>query len=180
MSENAVPALPTEEDYRRYDRVWQRVSPVYDPYPEVRQRRKPPVEEREGNDLGRLREFLRRAIGDGSLYRDLACCAPTLRDRRCLCALAERETAHVRSLQAMHFLLTGECWRLTVVLPCRMKRRWCDALRERYHEESFDAARYRQAAAETEDQGLKRLYQDLAREKTDAALCLRRMVERSI
>lgn len=28
--------LPTEEEYRSYDRVWQRVSPELNPYPEVR------------------------------------------------------------------------------------------------------------------------------------------------
>ena len=30
------PEMPTAYDYRRYDRVWQRVSPDLDPYPEVR------------------------------------------------------------------------------------------------------------------------------------------------
>ena len=34
--ENNTAQIPTAYDYRRYDRIWQRVSPDLDPYPDVR------------------------------------------------------------------------------------------------------------------------------------------------
>lgn len=34
--ENNTMQMPTAYDYRRYDRIWQRVSPDLDPYPDVR------------------------------------------------------------------------------------------------------------------------------------------------
>lgn len=34
--ENNTTQMPTTYDYRRYDRIWQRVSPDLDPYPEIR------------------------------------------------------------------------------------------------------------------------------------------------
>lgn len=168
MIETAPSALPTQEDYRRYDRIWQRVSPSLTPYPAVRaaQDAAPPEEpcrmdggEREAE---LLRGFLHDELGDAQTYRCLAPLAPTAEGRRIMRMLAGEEAEHARRLQAAYFLLTGETYSVTVVLPPQPRLPWRDRLRRRYHEETCSAARYARAAEDTRDVCLARLFRSLS------------------
>ena len=55
--------MPNEPyDYRQYDRVWRRVNPRENPYPEIRQEETPPLPEVKPDAVNALlREELRHA-----------------------------------------------------------------------------------------------------------------------
>ena len=144
-------ALPTEEDYRRYDRIWRKVSPELDPYPEVRAEQN--TQPRAGDsklltlpgaesdpccmgsaaqaELEVIEGFLRDELADAQTYRCLAVHAPTAEGRRVMRQIASDEAGHVRTLRSAHFLITGETYSVTVVLPPQPKLPWCDRLLRR-------------------------------------------------
>lgn len=166
MIETAPSALPAQEDYRKYDRIWQRVSPSLTPYPAVRAAPDAPetpcAADSEAAEL--LRGFLRDALADAQLSRCLAAAAPTREGCRLFRRLADEEAVQARWLQAAYYLVTGETYGVTVVVPPQPKLPWRDRLRGRYHELSCAAARYAHAAERTGDAGLARLFRRLSDE----------------
>ena len=187
-------ALPTEADYRRYDRIWQRVSPELTPYPEARaaqsgaaeERRpakppSPPVQpEAVPGAAELLQGFLREELADAQTHRYLAGQSPTAEGRRLMRQLAADETSHVKTLQAAHFLLTGETYRVTVVLPPQPRLPWHDRLREQYHASSRDGAAYEHAAEETQDKCLRQMLEKLSKDKYRHAELLRGLIEKTL
>lgn len=173
-------ALPTAEDYRRYDRVWQRVSPLYDPYPEARREAAshPAPAAQDGEEL--LRVLLRRSIGDAQLYRCLCERAPGREDRRTMAALAAEEAAEARALQAAHFLLTGQTYCVTVVLPPQPRLLWRDTLRRRWQEENAESERCASAAKETDVPALCRLLRRLSESACRRAERIQCLLEKHI
>lgn len=193
-------ALPTEEDYRRYDRIWRKVSPELDPYPEVRAEQ---TEQPHAADSGLLtlpgaesdpccmgsaaqaeleviEGFLRDELGDAQTYRYLAAHAPTAEGKRVMRRIAEDETGHVRTLRSVYFLITGETYSVTVVLPPQPKLPWCDRLRARYHEEACGGFNYERAAEETTDFCLKKLFAELSKDEYRHAELLRRLLAKAL
>lgn len=199
-------ALPTEADYRRYDRIWQRVSPELTPYPEARaaqggaaMERRPakpssppslpdrpsppspparPDAAPETTDL--IRGFVREELAEAQTYRYLAGQSPTAEGRRLMQRLAADETAHVKTLQAAYFLLTGETYRVTVVLPPQPRLPWQDRLREQYHASSRSGAAYERAAEETRDKGLRQMFERLSKDEYRHAEQLRGLIEKTL
>lgn len=198
MSDTAASALPTEEDYRRYDRIWRKVSPEYDPYPEVRAAQSEEVSDGSlltlpgaaadpccmgsaaQSEIEVLQGFLREEMADARIYRHLADRAATPEARRVLRAICMAETRHVRTLQSANFLITGERYRVTVVLPPLPKLGWCDTLRARYHEEACDGFNYERASEETTDFCLKKIFAELSREEYRHAELLRQLLARML
>ena len=189
-------ALPTEADYRRYDRIWQRVSPELTPYPEARAAQNgtaaeqnpaqpPPAQLPAQPDAvpgtaELLQGFLREELADAQTYRYLAGQSPTQEGRRLMRRLAADEAAHVKSLQAAYFLLTGETYRVTVVLPPQPRLPWRERLREQYHASSRDGAAYERAAEETRDVCLRRMFEQLSKDEYRHAELLRGMIEKTL
>lgn len=203
-------ALPTEADYRRYDRIWQRVSPELTPYPEARaaqggtaierrpakpsspppgppsapgasSRPSPPARPDAATGTAEMiQDFVREELADAQTYRYLAGQSPTQEGRRLMQRLAADETAHVKTLQAAYFLLTGETYRVTVVLPPQPRLPWRDRLREQYHASSRDGAAYESAAEETRDEGLRRMFGQLSKDEYRHAELLRGLIERTL
>lgn len=198
MSELAPSALPTEEDYRRYDRIWRKVSPQYDPYPETRAAQtevtmEPQLSVLPGanadpccmgaaaeSDLEVIRGFLRAELADAQTYRYLATIAPTQEGRRLMRQIAADETGHVKTLQTAHFLITGGTYPVTVVLPPQPKQLWRDRLRERYHEEACGAFNYERAGEETTDVCLRRIFERLSADEYRHADWLRKLLEKTL
>ncbi len=187
MSEMAASALPTEEEYRRYDRVWQRVSPSLAPYPRLRAAAEPgglhmpepAVRGTDGTGEGEaetIRSLLCDELAEAQSYRALAALAPSAEGRRLMRCLASEEAAHAGELRAALFLLTGEMCGVTVVLPPQPRLLWRDLLRERYRAETAGAHAYERAAAETADACRRELFAGLAREECRHAGQLRRLV----
>ena len=183
-----------EVDYQKCDRIWQRVSPELNPYPEVRAEQKPKKQlalpaapdrnccmgEASMGELETIRGFLRDEIANAQIYRYLAVLAPSQEGRRLMRRLASDATARVKTLQSAYYLITGETYRVAVVVPPQPKLPWCEQLRGRYHEEVCDGFNYQRAADKTADVCLKKLMHELSAGKYRGAEQLRQHIARAL
>lgn len=177
--------LPAQEDYRRYDDVWKRVSPSLRPYPAAPKwpeaaGKAPCLGEATREETAALETFIRDAMAGAQTYRYLASLAPTAAGRHMLRRLAEDETAQVRTLRSVYFLVTGGTYDATVVLPPQPRLLWRDRLRERWREEVSSGFQYASAAAGTADICLDRLYTKLSEEAYRRAELLRRLLAETL
>ena len=172
-------------DYRRCARVWQRVDPTLDPYPDVRAAAAMAADtpgdglsaaERNAEltlpgaqadpccmgtaaleSLEVLQGFIREELADRRTYLFLARRAPTAEARQMFRAIASDEGRHARRLLAAVYLITGERYRPAICYPPLRCDGYCAALRERYHEEVCGGFNYRRASQETLDPCLQQL-----------------------
>lgn len=179
-------------DYQAYDRVWQRVAPQLDPYPDARAENERlltlPGAQRDPCCMGSgaqaelevLQGFIREELAESRALQGLARCAPDARARRSLHELAALTLAHVRTLQAAHYLSTGETYRITLCCAPEQTKDRCAALRARYHGAACAGFNYARAAEETEDVCLRRIFSALSEESYASAAALRRLLERAL
>lgn len=172
-------------DYRRCARVWQRVDPTLDPYPDVRAAAAMAADtpgdglsaaERNAEltlpgaqadpccmgtaaleSLEVLQGFIREELTDRRTYLFLARRAPTAEARQVFRAIASDEARHARRLLAAVYLITGERYCPAICYPPLRCDGYCAALRERYHEEVCGGFNYRRASQETLDPCLQQL-----------------------
>ena len=172
-------------DYRRCARVWQRVDPTLDPYPDVRAAAAMAADtpgdglsaaERTAEltlpgaqadpccmgtaaleSLEVLQGFIREELADRRTYLFLARRAPTAEARQVFRAIASDEGRHARRLLAAVYLITGERYCPAICYPPLRCDGYCAALRERYHEEVCGGFNYRRASQETLDPCLQQL-----------------------
>lgn len=172
-------------DYRRCARVWQRVDPTLDPYPDVRAAAAMAADtpgdglnaaERNAEltlpgaqadpccmgtaaleSLEVLQGFIREELADRRTYLFLARRAPTAEARQMFRAIASDEGRHARRLLAAVYLITGERYCPAICYPPLRCDGYCAALRERYHEEVCGGINYRRASQETLDPCLQQL-----------------------
>ncbi len=172
-------------DYRRCARVWQRVDPTLDPYPDVRAAAAMAADtpgdglsaaERNAEltlpgaqadpccmgtaaleSLEVLQGFIREELADRRTYLFLARHAPTAEARQVFRAIASDEGQHARRLLAAVYLITGERYCPAICYPPLRCDGYCAALRERYHEEVCGGFNYRRASQETLDPCLQQL-----------------------
>lgn len=172
-------------DYRRCARVWQRVDPTLDPYPDVRAAAAMAADtpgdglsaaERNAEltlpgaqadpccmgtaaleSLEVLQGFIREELADRRTYLFLARRAPTAEARQVFRAIASDEGRHARRLFAAVYLITGERYCPAICYPPLRCDGYCAALRERYHEEVCGGFNYRRASQETLDPCLQQL-----------------------
>ena len=172
-------------DYRRCERVWQRVDPTLDPYPDVRAAVAMAADtpgdglsaaERNAEltlpgaqadpccmgtaaleSLEVLQGFIREELADRRTYLFLARRAPTAEARQVFRAIASDEGRHARRLLAAVYLITGERYCPAICYPPLRCDGYCAALRERYHEEACGGYNYRRASQETLDPCLQQL-----------------------
>ena len=172
-------------DYRRCARVWQRVDPTLDPYPDVRAAAAMAADtpgdglsaaERNAEltlpgtqadpccmgtvaleSLEVLQDFIREELADRRTYLFLARRAPTAEARQVFRTIASDEGRHARRLLAAVYLITGERYCPAICYPPLRCDGYCAALRERYHEEVCGGFNYRRASQETLDPCLQQL-----------------------
>ena len=172
-------------DYRRCARVWQRVDPTLDPYPDVRAAAAMAADtpgdglsaaERNAEltlpgaqadpccmgtaaleSLEVLQGFIREELTERRTYLFLARRAPTAEARQVFRAIASDEARHARRLLATVYLITGERYCPAICYPPLRCDGYCAALRERYHEEVCGGFNYRRASQETLDPCLQQL-----------------------
>lgn len=172
-------------DYRRCARVWQRVDPTLNPYPDVRataamaadtpgRRSERRRAERRADAPGRAGGPLLHGHGGAGVaggaaglhprgarrpedYLFLARRAPTAEARQMFRAIASDEGRHARRLLAAVYLITGERYCPAICYPPLRCDGYCAALRERYHEEVCGGFNYRRASQETLDPCLQQL-----------------------
>ena len=172
-------------DYRRCARVWQRVDPTLNPYPDVRATAAMAADtpgdglsaaERNAEltlpgaqadpccmgtaaleSLEVLQGFIREELADRRTYLFLVRRAPTAEARQVFRAIASDEGKHARRLLAAVYLITGERYCPAICYPPLRCDGYCAALRERYHEEVCGGFNYRRASQETLDPCLQQL-----------------------
>lgn len=172
-------------DYRRCARVWQRVDPTLNPYPDVRATAAMAADtpgdglsaaERNAEltlpgaqadpccmgtaaleSLEVLQGFIREELADRRTYLFLARRAPTAEARQMFRAIASDEGRHARRLLAAVYLITRERYCPAICYPPLRCDGYCAALRERYHEEVCGGFNYRRASQETLDPCLQQL-----------------------
>lgn len=155
-------------DYRLYDRVWQRVAPELNPYPEVRSAEtapSSPLPERctqSTLQAQTLRNLADEELEGRRVYLAYVRCAPNNNARRMMRQLAEEEGRHARRLVSLYYLMTGECYKPVLSTNCIAVSAWCEALRQRYHEEIYDATRYERLARDSNDAGIAQIMTALA------------------
>ena len=119
----------------------------------------------------------------------------SLSDRRSLLALSRRapawarqplrdmaaeEEAHARRLMAVHYLITGTCYRPSVSTERIYVGRWCPALRERYHTAACSGFNYARSAEDSMDPCLTKLFEDMSQQSYAHAETLMGMLQRSL
>lgn len=165
-------------DYESCRRVWRRVSPELDPYPEEREEAGCPAAP--GPDLRGLQEMIEGELGNRRACLEAARQAPNPAARRMLQRMAGREEAHARQLMAVYYLACGQCYRPALAAGPGERLPWRQALRQRYHQAVWAARQYDQAARGADDPCLSRLLEDLSREERCQARQLMALLEQNI
>lgn len=195
---------PEVYDFRQYDRIWQRVAPTLEPYPAPNGDQASTTATQENSMTQRqesqlpgaapdpccmgsaaaemldvLTGFIEEELEDQRQLLALARQAPVWARQRLL-TMADEEAEHARQLMAVHYLVTGTCYRLHVVQDRICVGRWCPALRERYHNAACSGLNYIRAAEGTTDPCLSRLMKRLSADEYRHADQLLRMLERAL
>lgn len=198
MEQDSHGTLPRAYDTAACARIWRRVSPQLDPYPESHTQSDPagngdgalalPGAQADPCCLGTqaltsldvLQGFLREEVAVARTYLAFARCALNGEARRVLRSIAAEETEHARQLQAVSFLITGKPYRVEICTPQFSMNGYCAALRERYHEEVCGGFNYERAAEETTDFCLKKLFSQLSADEYRHAELLRKLLAKAL
>ena len=198
---------PEVYDFRRYDRVWQRVAPDLEPYPggntavpvqqpQVEPEPVPALARQESQLPGAaqnpccmgsaaaemlevLTGFIEEELADRRYFLAMSRQAPSWARQR-LRDIAADEGAHARRLMAAHYLIPGQCYRPAIAGGAVSVGRWCPALRERYHIEACSGMNYARSADGTTDPCLAKLLNELSADEYRHAEELMAMLERAI
>lgn len=198
---------PEVYDFRRYDRVWQRVAPDLEPYPggntavpvqqpQVEPEPVPALARQESQLPGAaqnpccmgsaaaemlevLTGYIEEEMADRRYFLTMSRQAPSWARQR-LRDIAADEGAHARRLMAAHYLITGQCYRPAIAGGAVSVGRWCPALRERYHIEACSGMNYARSADGTTDPCLAKLLNELSADEYRHAEELMAMLERAI
>lgn len=197
--------LPEVYDFRQHDRLWRRVQPGLEPYPEAdtsggnqaqtsdagmtlaQESRLPGAEQNPccmGTEAAELLTVLEGYIADElterRLYLALAQRAPAWA-RQTMRELAEDEGDHARQLMTARYLITGQC-RQPEALPLELVSAgdWCALLRQRYHSEVCGGMNYARTADSTPDHCLAELLNGLSAAEYRHAERIRGLLERCL
>ena len=203
--EHRAQVLPEVYDFRQHDRLWRRVQPGLEPYPEAdtsggnqaqtsdagmtlaQESRLPGAEPNPccmGTEAAELLTVLEGYIADElaerRLYLALAQRAPVWA-RQTMRELAEDEGDHARQLMTARYLITGQC-RQPEALPLELVSAgdWCALLRQRYHSEVCGGMNYARTADSTPDHCLAELLNGLSAAEYRHAERIRGLLERCL
>ena len=196
-------AMPQQGQYQAYDKIWQRVAPDLNPYPEVRAGREQEGGASGGEESGELITlpgaqadpccmgtlaqdsvnvvlgFMEEAASDAWDYAALVRWTRDSGTARALRSLAAREQEHLRQLQAAYYLITGQCAQGQIQQGARRRpENFCAALRQAYHRAACAGFNYMRAADEAEDMCLQKLFQTMGEEEMDTAGALMALLSR--
>lgn len=180
--------LPTDYDYRMYDRIWQRVSPDLTPYPELRTDAEtaasPPAESSDDGvsalpgaalnpccmgtqaqeSIGVLAGFIDEELAESHWFRFLSQRSRQPRARTLLQRHAAEKLSAAKQLRAAYYLITGTCHISAISAENMQWQGLCQALRLCYHQEACNGLNYRRAGEETIDPCLQKLFDQLSKQ----------------
>jgi hypothetical protein len=169
----------SDYDYRDYDRIWRRVSPDLNPYPEVRAAQETNAQENEADlpgaelnpccmgsnaqdELNVLEGFWGQELTLQRWYGQLACQVRELGISRLLRRFAWERGAAAGELKAAYYLITGVCYSPAVTGERARCSCLAQTLRRCYHQEACGGFNYARAADETTDPCLQKLFTRLS------------------
>ena len=168
----------SHEDYLRCDRVWQRVAPELEPYPQLRGGDAEALKCRSNDGTAeQVAAFVAEELADRRQYMAHLRCAPTPVAKRILRQIADEEGSHARRLMGIYYVLTGRCLPLPLNTAAEELLPWCSLLRQRYHHECSGSAAYHAAAEQTEDGCLKAIFLRLAEDEQRHAAQMLQLLE---
>ncbi len=182
--QTAPQAAPQTYDYEDYDRIWQRVLPELNTFPESRnedgdlpgtpipgddelmelpgaQRNPCCLGTAAQNSINVIIGFLEVEMANCRFYRCFYPKAPNPAAARAIRQMMLDEMDHVRRLRAIYYLITGECFHSTRQIPMPEIGPYCDTLRAAYHEATCGSFNYFRAAAGAPDPCLRALFERL-------------------
>ena len=184
-------------DYEHCERVWRKVAPQENPYPEARAA----MEAGEKNDgllpaqtqedtccmgaaavqsLDVLKGFVRDELAARQTYLDFARCAASRETRRVLHAMAADEERHARQLMAAIYLAAGETYCPRVCVERARYDSYCAALRQFYHEEACGGYNYFRAGEETLDYCLEQMFSAMSQDEYRHARTLLNLLSKAL
>lgn len=192
-------------DYARYDRIWQRVAPTLNPYPETRaataetavqsvpaerpgtaqsQQLMLPGAQEDPCCMGSaaqevtavLEGFAEEEAADAASYRQLARCAPNRAAQTALRELSSAACMRSRELSAGYYLITGQTKQASTAAVVLPRQPYRVLLRDRYHAAACNGLNYTRAAEGTTDPCLQRLLNRFSEENYSAADTLLRLL----
>ena len=183
---DAPQSAPAQEPYsfEDYDRIWQRVLPELNTFPESRNEEGElpgtpvpgdqslmslPGAQRDPccmgsaaqQSIGVITGFAETEIALCRFYRSFLRKAPNPRAARSLRQLLDMEIDHVRRLRAIYYLITGACMQTSRQIIIPPITTYCDTLRTAYHEEACGSFNYYRAAVGAPDPCLRALFERL-------------------
>ena len=219
--------IPLSTDYQAYDRIWQRVSPTLDTYPQERMEgagtgnapaggaaaspggmggmagaagtgsaegapdagllQLPGAEANPccmgteaQTSLDVIRGFAESESADRQFYLHLARRVRSQNAARVLRRIAAEEEGHLKKLQAVYYLITGECLTLDRRLTVSESRGSCAALRQAYHEEACSGFNYLRAADAAEDMCLQGIFREMGEDEMRHARTLLQLLSQCL
>ena len=188
--QGSQPGAPAQApySYEDYDRIWQRVLPELNTFPEDRdesgalsgepipgdqsmmtlpgaQRNPCCMGSAAQQSIGVVVGFAETEIALCRFYRAFLRKAPHPRAARSLRQLLEMEADHVRRLRAIHYLITGTCLQTDREIAVPAVTTYCETLRTAYHEEACGSFNYYRAAVGAPDPCLRALFERLGAAK---------------
>ena len=184
-------------DYEHCERVWRKVAPQENPYPEARAAMETgeksggllPTQTQEDTccmgtaavqSLDVLRGFVREELAVRQTYLDFSRCAPSREARCVLRAMAGDEERHARQLTAAIYLATGDVYRPHVCVERAHYDGYCAALRQFYHEEACGGLNYFRAGEETLDYCLEQMFSAMSQDEYRHARLLLDLLSKSL
>ncbi|MDO4812160.1 MAG: ferritin-like domain-containing protein [Eubacteriales bacterium] len=190
-------------DYACCERVWRRVAPTENPYPNVREEAETDPSDTARTESGELslpgaqsdpccmgtaavesievlEGFVRDELAARKMYLSFSRCAPTQEARRMFYAMACDEGRHARELMAAIYLATGEtyCPRVCTEQTCRDG--YCACLRRFYHEEACGGYNYFRAGEETLDYCLEQMFTNMSKDEYRHARQILRLLSKTL
>lgn len=180
----APQTAPQTYHYEDYDRIWQRVLPELNTFPDSRNEEGDlPGTPIPGDDdlmelpgaqqnpcclgtaaqqsIGVIIGFIEIEMANCRFYRCFYPKAPNQAAARSIRQMMLDEMDHVRRLRAIYYLITGECFHSTRQIPMPEIGPYCDTLRAAYHEATCGSFNYFRAAAGAPDPCLRALFERL-------------------
>ena len=153
--------MSNDYDIENFQSIWNRV------------RSEESAEEESTDEIGILRKFIDGEAADIAEYGSLIgkCHGPV---SKLLCAILVDEKNHMKKLQTMHFILTGDTY-----APEKSQKGYTsflEALRGQYNGEVEGSAQYKKAWNSTKNDRLRELYADFSSDEFK----LRRILAESI
>ena len=168
-------------DRERCERIWQRVAPELEPYPQMRTSDGAGAMQMAGAEenpccmgtaaevsLEVLAGFIEQELSACSTYRTLAR-RVNGEARNIFSHLAEEKSSAASRQMAAYYLVTGECYRPPISVSSGERLAYCPMLRRQYHEEACGGFNYARAADETTDTCLAALWREMSESAYHAA-----------